>query len=99
MRKQVVSIMIAAVFTVGIAGTAVAGERTGQGKPTPISNPDGPQNSECAFSGLEDHDFESDVVPGEVQNWGAIPKAVRDAFPWQFHPGNSCNPNGAPLPG
>jgi hypothetical protein len=51
----------------GSAGSALAGERNGQGDETPIRDK---ANSECAFSGLEDHDFVDPVEPGVVQNWG-----------------------------
>jgi hypothetical protein len=69
--------MVCVALVLGAGGAASAGERTGSGKDTkwgeggqtPVSVT---AKSECAFSGLEDHDFESDVVPGEVQNWGAI---------------------------
>ena len=59
----------------------------------------------CAFSGQEDLQWFTDDgdtvrlenpvkgVPGHAQSWGQIPKAVRDAFPADLHPGISCNPN------
>ena len=31
-------------------------------------------------------------VPGHAQSWGQIPKAVRDSFPAEMHPGMACNP-------
>ena len=51
------------------AGVASAGERTGIGEQTPIRDT---ARSLCAFSGLDDMNFESDVVPGVTQNWGQI---------------------------
>lgn len=76
---------------------AFAGERGGNGEATPVNNY--VAASLCAFSGLDDMDFEEDVQPGVVQNWGVIPKEVRDEIAqFGFHPGNACNPNGEPLP-
>ena len=49
-------------------------------------------NSICSFSGLDDMDFEAPVHPGVVQNWGAIPKDVRDFLATiGEHPGEACN--------
>ena len=53
----------------GSGGIAHAGEITGNGKPT--AGPDHAK-SLCTFSGLEDNDLESPVVPGVTQNWGQI---------------------------
>ena len=45
----------------------------------------------CAFSGLDDMDFESPVQPGVVQNWGNLPKEVRDYLATiGEHPGTAC---------
>ena len=59
----------------------------------------------CAYSGQEDLQFFQDEgtdqipvenpvkgVPGHAQSWGQIPKAVRDGFPAEMHPGIACNP-------
>ncbi|HKO33442.1 MAG TPA: hypothetical protein VJY85_06820 [Candidatus Limnocylindria bacterium] len=59
----------------------------------------------CAYSGQEDLQWFQDEgtdqipvenpvkgVPGHAQSWGQIPKAVRDSFPVEMHPGHSCNP-------
>jgi len=82
---------------------ALAGERAGNGQPTPIHHH--VASSECSFSGLEDQDldhdgdFDAPVVPGVVSNWGVIPKAERDFLATLgYHPGNACNPNGQPPP-
>ena len=61
--------------------------------------------SVCAYSGQEDLQWFQDEgtdeipvenpvkgVPGHAQSWGQIPKAVRDSFPAEMHPGHSCNP-------
>jgi hypothetical protein len=76
------------------AGTASAGEITGNGKPT-----QGPAhaNSICAFSGLEDGDGAGFPGPGGAppQNWGHS-KEFFGATPAErkasgFQPGDSCN--------
>ena len=59
----------------------------------------------CAYSGQEDLQFFQDEgtnqvpvanpvkgVPNHSQSWGQIPKAVRDSFPAEMHPGMACNP-------
>jgi hypothetical protein len=76
------------------AGPAMAGEITGNGKPT-----QGPAhaNSICAFSGLEDGDGAGFPGPGGAppQNWGHSKEAF-GATPAErkasgFQPGDSCN--------
>lgn len=69
-KRLFVGAVIAAVATFGTGGAAVAGERNGVGDATPVN--DYIARSLCAFSGLDDMDFESPVEPGVVQNWGAI---------------------------
>lgn len=77
MKKIAAVVVLCAALILTSGSAALAGERTGSGKDTkwgpggqtPVSLV---ANSECAFSGLEDHEFEEDVVPGEVQNWGQI---------------------------
>ena len=67
-----------------------AGEITGTGNPTPVNGYNA--NSICAFSGLDDMDFEAPVQPGVVQNWGSIPKEIRDFLATiGEHPGTACN--------
>ena len=95
MKKWIIGVVAGLAILGGSVGVASAGEITGNGKDTGIRDH---AKSECAFSGLEDFDFEEPVEPGVTQNWGQIPKAIRDGFPPIFHPGNSCNPNGEPLP-
>ena len=86
--------MLAAAIGVVVmsSGTAFAGERGGNGEPTPIN--DYRSNSICSFSGLDDMDFEAPVDPGVVQNWGSIPPEFR-AFLTSIgeHPGQACNGN------
>ena len=71
-------------------GSAQAGEKTGTGEDT-----QGPAhaNSICVFSGLEDGEEGTPSGPGAPpQNWGQIPKEVRDFLATQGeHPGDSCN--------
>ena len=47
---------------------AFAGERGGNGAATPVNSYTA--KSFCAFSGLDDMDFEADVQPGVVQSFG-----------------------------
>jgi len=71
-RKSALVVVVAFLLS---AGTASAGERTGNGGSTPIQNLialifgiplDGPTvNSLCAYSGLEDAN--DPVVPGDTQ--------------------------------
>ena len=57
--------------------------------------PQGPAhaNSICVFSGLADGGEGEPAGPGEPpQNWGQIPKEVRDQLATQGeHPGDACN--------
>jgi len=90
---------LAAVVLSLSAGTALAGEITGNGTSlkTDSSHWGGELNgrSYCAFSGQEDLQYPpfSDPNAGHAQSWGQIPKAVRDdltSIGW--NPGISCNP-------
>ena len=89
--KRILATMVVALATVGATGTAAsAGEITGNGNPTPINGYNA--NSICAFSGLDDMDFEAPVQPGVVQTWGSIPKEIRDMLAAMGeHPGTACN--------
>jgi len=82
------------------AGTALAGEVTGNGKLLTMH-----ARSECAFSGQEDLQYfydDEDTMPkpaptkgdpAHAQSWGQIPKAVRDELAAiGLHPGVACNP-------
>jgi hypothetical protein len=86
-----VQIAVAATCVVGLvgAGSVFAGERTGSGKPTPVNNYTA--KSFCAFSGLEDNDFESPVVPGVTQNWGQIVKVAGPLGGAADVGGDGCN--------
>ena len=78
----------AAVAAVG-AGSAFAGEVTGNGNPTAAP---AHTNSICAFSGQNDGNPPPGRSAAHVQSWGQIPKAVRDVLATQgSHPGDACN--------
>ena len=103
MRRPLVVVLLALVMVMALgASAAFAGEITGNGKSLKISEHELHGKSQCAFSGLNDWLFESSEPDpdgfGRTQSWGQFPKAVRDGLPAVFHPGNSCNPNGEPLP-
>jgi len=91
--KRIIAALVLALGVVGLSsGTAFAGERGGNGEATPIN--DYRANSICSFSGLDDLDFEAPVDPGVVQNWGIIPKEVREFLTSiGDHPGEACNGN------
>ena len=102
MRKLIAGTAVAGLMLFGGAGAAFAGEVTGSGKGGP--NGDGTPgattvrgdsiraNSICAFSGLADGGEGEPAGPGNTQNWGSIPKEVRDIIATQGeHPGDACN--------
>lgn len=62
MTSTLIGLCAAAALTVG-AGSAFAGEIKGTGELMEVK-----ANSECAYSGLEDHPFE----PGTVQTFGHV---------------------------
>ena len=75
------------------AGTALAGEITGNGKS--LKNADGTLNgkSECAWSGREDHPDSGEFKSSIAQAWGQLPKGARDFLTSiGFNPGIACNP-------
>lgn len=88
MMKQLAAAGLVVAATLGTGASAFAGERTGEGKPTPIDS--GTRNGKavpaaiCAFSGLEDFDQEGDVQPGEVQT-----PHGESAFDVVFPPGSA----------
>jgi hypothetical protein len=80
-----------AMMVIGGAGTAFAGEITGgpNPKPTPVNRY--VMHSICAFSGQNDNP-DDPIEGGRVQNWGSIPKAVRDQLAAEGEsPGVACN--------
>jgi hypothetical protein len=79
-----------AVAAVG-AGSAFAGEVTGNGDPTGVR---AHANSICAFSGQNDGDPPPGRTAAHVQSWGQIPKAGRDFLRANDgNPGVECNGN------
>lgn len=94
--KRTLSALVIALGVVGAtSGTAFAGERAGNGEPTPVK--DHIASSICSFSGLEDMDHDDDgdfdgpVDPGVVQNWGIIPQDFREFLASiGAHPGDAC---------
>lgn len=102
MRKLIAGTAVAGLMVFGGAGAAFAGEVTGSGKGGPNGNgtPGATTvrgdsiraNSICAFSGLADGGEGEPAGPGNTQNWGSIPKEVRDVIATQGeHPGDACN--------
>lgn len=71
-------------------GAVLAGEITGNGKPTPIN--EYRAKSICSFSGQNDGNPPAGRTAAHVQNWGQIPKATRDLYATLgLHPGDACN--------
>ena len=90
MRKK--SILAVAMCTAALAGAsasaAFAGEVTGNGDPT--AAPDH-ANSICAFSGQNDGNPPPGRKAAHVQNWGQIPKVVREELTAEGEsPGEAC---------
>lgn len=81
----------AAALVVAVsAGSVLAGEITGNGKPTPIK--EFRANSICSFSGQNDRVVGEGPVEPRVQSWGQTPKEVRDEIAMHGeHPGDACN--------
>ena len=92
--RRLLAVASCAVAVVALgAGSAFAGEVTGNGKLTPIgaAPDDGPQHaaSICSFSGQNDGEPPPGRVVAGVQNWGQT--ADRQSLPAFMHPGDSCN--------
>lgn len=93
--RRLLAVASCAVAVVALgAGSAFAGEVTGNGKLTPIgaAPDDGPQHaaSICSFSGQNDGEPPPGRVVAGVQNWGQ--EADRDFLrSIGFAPGDSCN--------
>ena len=88
------AISSAALLVALSASSVLAGEVTGNGDPTPVNGY--VMNSICAFSGQNDGNPPPGRTAAHVQNWGQIPKAVRDeltANPTEegAHPSVACN--------
>ena len=106
-RRSTVVAATTLVILAMAAPFAHAGEVTGNGKLLHFDGKWGTglhARSLCAYSGQEDLQYFTDDGdgtpkstptkgnPGHAQSWGQIPKAVRDSFPPELHPGMSCNP-------
>lgn len=83
-------------------GSALGGEVTGRGDPTPVQSY--VMRSICAFSGQNDGEPPPGRTAAHVQNWGQIPKADRDyltANPSEHgaHPSVACNGHSGYLAG
>ncbi len=109
MKRLLLTLALALSLVLSVAGAASAGEVTGKGKDTPIRDfwEGGGAASICSFSGLNDWpwDPENPGIPdpegfGRTQNWGQLPKELRDMIragnsPAPGHleaPNVSCNP-------
>jgi len=88
------SLFVASLFVAGVtlasAGPALAGEITGNGKPTAIRDN---AQSICSFSGYND---DPEIEPGRtvdhVQSWGQISQEDRQFLETiGLHPGDACN--------
>lgn len=98
MSKKVLLALAVCAAVAGLsAGSAFAGEVTGNGKKTPIgqaSEEGGPPHASsiCSFSGQNDGEPPPGRKAEHVQNWGQIPKEVRDVIAEEGeHPGDACN--------
>ena len=69
--------IVTAVLALG--APAFAGEITGNGEPTPVN--EYRAGSICAFSGLDDNDFEAPVEPGKTQTFGGELRAFAEVYP------------------
>jgi hypothetical protein len=88
-KRRLLAVAVCAAAIPGLsAGSAFAGEVTGNGKDTPIR--DGVAKSECAFSGL-DEAFSGPDDPDpftHAQSWGQL---VKQFGPMGGVPGVACN--------
>jgi hypothetical protein len=94
-RSLLAAVFCALVFAAVSAGTAFAGEVTGNGKQTPIGaapDSDPHASSICSFSGQNDNPNEPGAG-GRVQSWGQnVSNAVHaGAAPPGGVPGQACN--------
>lgn len=99
--KRLLTIGAVTAASLSLGGTALAGEITGNGQPTPIN--EYRAGSICSFSGLDDMDFEAPVQPGTTQTWGGallsetsgegqptVAEAATSGILQSFGPGSSC---------
>lgn len=87
--------LLASLGAGGVLAGEVKGPPGGDLPDTPIGaapDLDPHAASICSFSGLGDGEDEPGRTAEHVQNWGQIPKVVRDEIStFGFHPGDSCN--------
>jgi hypothetical protein len=96
MSKRVLLALAVCTAVAGLcAGPALAGEVTGNGKPTPIGaapDDDPHASSICSFSGQNDGEPPPGRTAEHVQSWGQTPKEERDFLRTVgAHPGDACN--------
>ena len=72
MRRGILALVVVLVTAAVGAGSAFAGEITGNDKPTAAP---ANANSECSFSGLDDPDDDGFV---HTQNWGQLSTEQRE---------------------
>ena len=100
-KRFLVGVAICATTTIGIGGSAFAGEVTGNGRETPIKS--GVAKSACAFSGLEDGETLTfpngipTVVPTDDSGPGWVQTPHGETSPGVFFPpgiaGQECRGN------
>ena len=87
--------LLACLSAGGVLAGEVKGPPGGDLPDTPIgAAPDTVPHASsiCSFSGLGDGEDEPGRTAAHVQNWGQIPKTLRDEFStFGLHPGDSCN--------
>ncbi len=101
LSRLAVSAVVASLAIALGAGSAFAGEITGNGQLKDVNG-----RSPCAYSGQEDlqwYTTDEDTTlkdsptrgdPAHAQSWGQIPKAIRDQLTLiGMNPGIDCNPN------
>src|SRR5215203_5119787 len=95
-RSRLLAVVAAATFSVAVAGTAFAGEVTGQLNPTHAEDH---ANSACVFSGHNDDPDAplsgTDNPGGHSQSYGELNRLgiLEDFFgatPKDFNPGDAC---------
>ena len=79
MRRLLLGSVLATALVVATGGTALAGEITGNGKPTPIEG--FRAGSICSFSGQNDDPDEPEMfASGRVQSFGDIVQEAIDVL-------------------
>ena len=95
-KSRLLALAAAGALSLGVAGTAFAGEITGNGKPTGAPNH---ANSACVFSGHNDDPGAplsgTDNPGGHSQSYGQLNRLgiIADLFgatPKTFNPGDAC---------